>query len=150
MYIDLSVPHCARKQRECTDCFYFSELLNRGGIFFQKCLYCVRSGYTATRVDFLCINIKQEHLMRWENDPIYRLYPNQLNRPKRVEEFHGLKRQLLLSEVSQVKWREPFDFPSGIDVFFHANGKYPRWSWMELGERECRLNKDRRKTPDHT
>ena len=44
MYIDLSVPHCARKQRECTDYFYFSELLNRGGIFFQKCLYCVRSG----------------------------------------------------------------------------------------------------------
>ena len=44
MYIDLSVSHCARKQRECTDYFYFSELLNRGGIFFQKCLYCVRSG----------------------------------------------------------------------------------------------------------
>ena len=56
--------------------------------------------------------------MCWENDPIYRVYPNQLKRLKRVEEFHGLKRQLLFSEVSQMKWREPFDFASGIDVFF--------------------------------
>ena len=32
---------------------------------------------------------------------MYRVYPDQLNRLKRVDEFHGLKRQLLFSEASQ-------------------------------------------------
>ena len=70
--------------------------------------------------------------MCWENEPIYRVYPDQLNRLKRVEEFHGLKRQLLFSEVSQMKGREPFDFPSGIDVFFMQMVSTPgdlKWSW---------------------
>ena len=68
------------------------------GSFFRSVYTAYDQGYLtftpATRVDFLCINIKQENLMRWENDPIYRAYPNQLNRLKRVEEFHGLNRQL--------------------------------------------------------
>ena len=35
-------------------------------------------------------------------------------------------------EVPQMKWREPFDFPSGIDVFFMQMVSTPgdlKWSW---------------------
>ena len=137
MYIDLSVPHCTRKQRECTDYFYFSELLRRGGIFFQKCLYCVRSGvlniYSYHSGGFLVHKHKTRKFdVLGERPDIYRVYPNQLKSLKIVEEFHGLKRQLLFSEVSQMKWREPFDFPSGIDVFFMQMVSTPgdlKWSW---------------------
>ena len=35
----------------------------------------------------------------------------------REEKLHHLKSQPIFSEVSQIEWRKPFDFPSGISCF---------------------------------
>lgn len=42
----------------------------------------------------------------------YILYPNLLNRLKRIKKLHSLK-----SEPSQTKWCKPFDFPINFVEF---------------------------------
>ena len=44
----------------------------------------------------------------------YNVNPNQVKRLKRVEKFHVLKSQPMLSEASRTERREPFCFPSRI------------------------------------
>ena len=67
-----------------------------------------------TQVEILCINITQENLRWCEND---RYNPNQLNKLKRVEILHRLRRQPIFSEASQTEWREPFDFQPKFSGF---------------------------------
>ena len=44
-------------------------------------------------VEILCINIKLQNLTLWESDPLQTVYPNQLNRLKKVGKVHRLKSQ---------------------------------------------------------
>lgn len=44
-------------------------------------------------------------------------YPNQLNRPRRVEKLHRLKPQSIFSEAFQMELRELFNFPAVISGF---------------------------------
>ena len=61
----------------------------------------------------LCIN-----LTLWESDPLQTVYPNKLNRLKKVGKVHRLKSQPMFSvKASQTEWREPFDFPTRISGF---------------------------------
>ena len=55
--------------------------------------------------------------MWWENKPLQSTIRNQLNRLNKVENFHCLKSQPMFSEDSQMEWREPFDFLTGISGF---------------------------------
>ena len=57
-------------------------------------------------------------LMLWENDPLQKVFADQLNKLKSVEKLHPLKSQLIFSEVSHSEWPEPFDFPSVTSGFF--------------------------------
>ena len=63
------------------------------------------------------------------------MYPNLLNRLKRVEILHCLKLQFLFFEVSLMVWCnniKPFDFPTGISGF--ARVKQPHcWGMMRSG-----------------
>ena len=68
-----------------------------------------------TRVIILCTNITIEFDVVGGRPAT--IYPNQLNRLKRVEKIHRLKSQPIFSEASQTGWREPFDFPTGITGF---------------------------------
>ena len=47
----------------------------------------------------------------------YKVYPNYLNRPKRVGKLHRPKSPTIFSEAFQTECRDPFDFPSGISGY---------------------------------
>ena len=51
------------------------------------------------------------------------VYPNHLNRLKRVEKLHPLKSQPMFSEAPRREWREPFDFPPDFRISL-VNAKY--------------------------
>lgn len=154
MYIDLSVPHCARKQREYTDYYYFSELLSRGEIFFQKCLYCVRSGllniYTYHSGGFLVHKHKTRTFDAVGERPHTQSISKSAQQTKKSRKLSwSQETAIIFWSFPNRKWREPYDFPIGIEVFFMQMVSTPgdlKWCW---GERESRLNKDRRKTLDH-
>ena len=58
-----------------------------------------------------------------------KVYPDQLNRPKRVEKLHRLKKQPMFSEDSQTEWRELFDFLTEFPVFPSKTVSTPDFKW---------------------
>ena len=81
---------------------------------------------TQTRVEIFLLKHKNHKLWRGGRTNRYKLYPNQLNRLKRVEKSHRLKSQLIYSEDSEEGMARTTWFSDGNFRFFQVNGKWPR------------------------
>ena len=79
----------------------------------------------ATQAEILNIKIELQNLTWWKITTHCKVYPNQLNRLKRVGKLHCLKSQIIFSEASPMEWHKPSDFPTRISRFSHVNGKCP-------------------------
>ena len=81
---------------------------------------------TQTRVEIFLLKHENHKLWRGGRTNRYKLYPNQLNRLKRVEKSHRLKSQLIYSEDSEEGMARTTWFSNGNFRFFQVNGKWHR------------------------
>ena len=105
---------------------------HRWALFYDVFLLILRTGFSSVSF-FIDTNqttgnlVHKHKTMKFdvvvERPVTDNVYPNQLNRLKRVEKLHPLKSQPMFSEAPRWEWREPFDFQPDFRIS-PVNAKY--------------------------